>query len=85
MHYYEGMCRALYKLLVLGFKGTVFLNVSRFHRFHASHRTHRSSYVQSGCTLQEAAIVASGLAKVKVPLVPLMHSAAALIRLANMD
>jgi len=36
----------------------------------------------SGCTLQEAAIVASVLAKVKVPL---MHSAAALIRLANMD
>ncbi|EPT03099.1 hypothetical protein FOMPIDRAFT_1047090 [Fomitopsis schrenkii] len=38
--------------------------------------------LNSGCTLQEAAIVASVLAKVKVPL---MHSAAALIRLANMD
>ena len=38
--------------------------------------------MQSGCTLQEAAIIASVLAKVKVPL---MHSAAALIRLANMD
>ncbi|KAH9843704.1 cell adhesion protein byn-1 [Rhodofomes roseus] len=38
--------------------------------------------LNSGCTLLEAAIVASVLAKVKVPL---MHSAAALIRLANMD
>ncbi|KAF9821035.1 hypothetical protein IEO21_01012 [Rhodonia placenta] len=38
--------------------------------------------LSTGCTLQEAAIVASVLAKVKVPL---MHSAAALIRLANMD
>lgn len=37
---------------------------------------------QSGCTLQEAAIVASVLAKVKVPL---LHSSAALIRLANME
>ncbi|PCH41601.1 cell adhesion protein byn-1 [Wolfiporia cocos MD-104 SS10] len=38
--------------------------------------------LNTGCTLQEAAIIASVLAKVKVPL---MHSAAALIRLANMD
>ncbi|KAI0698875.1 Bystin [Cytidiella melzeri] len=38
--------------------------------------------LQNGCTLQEAAIVASVLAKVKVPL---LHSAAALIRLAEMD
>lgn len=37
---------------------------------------------QNGCTLQEAAIVASVLAKVKVPL---LHSSAALIRLANME
>lgn len=38
--------------------------------------------LDSGCTLKEAAIIASILAKVKVPLV---HSAAALIRLAEMD
>ncbi|TBU50500.1 cell adhesion protein byn-1 [Dichomitus squalens] len=38
--------------------------------------------LQTGCTLQEAAIVASVLAKVKIPL---GHSAAALMRLANMD
>ena len=38
--------------------------------------------LQNGCTLQEAAIVASVLAKVKVPL---LHSSAALIRLANME
>ncbi|OJT13181.1 Bystin [Trametes pubescens] len=38
--------------------------------------------LNSGCTLQEAAIVASVLSKVKIPL---GHSAAALMRLANMD
>ncbi|KAF9649319.1 cell adhesion protein byn-1 [Thelephora ganbajun] len=38
--------------------------------------------LQTGCTLQEAAIVASVLAKVKVPL---LHSAAALLKLAEMD
>ncbi|KAH9950103.1 cell adhesion protein byn-1 [Amylocystis lapponica] len=38
--------------------------------------------LNSGCTLQEAAIIASVLTKVKVPL---LHSSAALIRLANMD
>ena len=38
--------------------------------------------LEGGATLKEAAIVASVLAKVKVPLV---HSAAALMRLANME
>ncbi|KAL5530016.1 ENP1 [Sanghuangporus sanghuang] len=38
--------------------------------------------LEGGATLKETAIIASILAKVKVPLV---HSAAALIRLANMD
>ncbi|KAH8105490.1 cell adhesion protein byn-1 [Cristinia sonorae] len=38
--------------------------------------------LNSGCTLQEAAIVASILAKVKVPV---LHSAAALLRLAEME
>ena len=49
-----------------------------------SSRMHRidSTSQQNGCTLQEAAIVASVLAKVKVPL---LHSSAALIRLANME
>ncbi|EPT03096.1 hypothetical protein FOMPIDRAFT_1047087 [Fomitopsis schrenkii] len=41
-----------------------------------------SPLLNLGRTLQEAAIIASGLAKVKVPL---LHSAAVLIRLANMD
>ncbi|EPT03093.1 hypothetical protein FOMPIDRAFT_1040573 [Fomitopsis schrenkii] len=41
-----------------------------------------SHLLNSGRTLQEAAIVTSVLAKVKVPL---MHSVAALIRLANMS
>ncbi|KAI0299724.1 Bystin-domain-containing protein [Multifurca ochricompacta] len=38
--------------------------------------------LDGGCTLKEAAIVASVLAKVKVPL---LHSSAALIHLAGMD
>ncbi|KAI0052588.1 Bystin-domain-containing protein [Auriscalpium vulgare] len=38
--------------------------------------------LDNGCTLKEAAIVASVLVKVKVPL---LHSSAALIRLASMD
>ncbi|THH33809.1 hypothetical protein EUX98_g468 [Antrodiella citrinella] len=38
--------------------------------------------LNSGCTLQEAAIVASILAKVKVPV---LHSAAAILRLAEME
>jgi len=38
--------------------------------------------LHTGCTLPEAAIVASVLAKVKMPL---LHSAAALIKLAEMD
>ncbi|TDL29749.1 Bystin-domain-containing protein [Rickenella mellea] len=38
--------------------------------------------LDSGCTLKEAAIIASVLAKVKVPLV---HSSAAILRIANMD
>jgi len=38
--------------------------------------------LDGGCTLKEAAIVASVLTKVKVPL---LHSSAALIRLAGMD
>lgn len=38
--------------------------------------------LEEGATLKEAAIVASVLAKVRVPLV---HSAAALMRLANME
>ncbi|TCD70471.1 snoRNA-binding rRNA-processing protein [Steccherinum ochraceum] len=38
--------------------------------------------LNSGCTLQEAAIVASILGKVKVPV---LHSAAALLRLAEME
>ncbi|EIM88145.1 Bystin-domain-containing protein [Stereum hirsutum FP-91666 SS1] len=38
--------------------------------------------LDSGCTLKEAAIVASVLAKVKVPL---LHSSAALLRIASME
>ncbi|KAJ8590753.1 Bystin-domain-containing protein [Rhizopogon salebrosus TDB-379] len=38
--------------------------------------------LESGCTLKEAAIIASVVAKKKVPV---LHSAAALLRIANMD
>jgi len=37
---------------------------------------------QQGCTLKEAAIIASLLAKVKVPV---LHASAALMRIADMD
>ncbi|KIK42739.1 hypothetical protein CY34DRAFT_804569 [Suillus luteus UH-Slu-Lm8-n1] len=38
--------------------------------------------LENGCTLKEAAIIASVIAKKKVPV---LHSAAALLRIANMD
>lgn len=38
--------------------------------------------VQQACSLKEAAIVASVLSKVSIPV---LHSAAALLRLAQMD
>ncbi|KAG2345112.1 Bystin-domain-containing protein [Suillus weaverae] len=38
--------------------------------------------LETGCTLKEAAIIASVVAKKKVPV---LHSAAALLRIANMD
>ncbi|KAG0698844.1 Bystin-domain-containing protein [Suillus ampliporus] len=38
--------------------------------------------LENGCTLREAAIIASVVAKKKVPV---LHSAAALLRIANMD
>lgn len=38
--------------------------------------------LENGCTLKEAAIIASVVAKKKVPV---LHSAAALLRIANMD
>ncbi len=41
-----------------------------------------SHLFQQGCTLKEAAIVASVLAKTKVPV---LHSSAALLRIAEMD
>ena len=81
VHYYESMKRALYKPAAF-FKGIVFplLQVWVYDHsldLHACLTGHKN-----GCTLQEAAIVASVLAKVKVPL---LHSSAALIRLANME
>ena len=90
-HLYEALKRALYKPAAF-FKGIVFpmLDVSTarisflslvlptFGRFAGSDRL----CVQGGCTLKEAAIIASVLAKVKVPL---LHSSAALIRLAGME
>jgi hypothetical protein len=38
--------------------------------------------VKQGCTLKEAAIIASVLAKVKVPV---LHASAALLQIAEMD
>jgi hypothetical protein len=39
-------------------------------------------YLQQGCTLKEAAIVASILSRTKLPV---LHASAALIRIAEMD
>ena len=80
-HLYEALKRALYKPAAF-FKGIVFplldvcANCSLWSPFYSSRVS------QGGCTLKEAAIVASVLTKVKVPL---LHSSAALIRLAGMD
>ncbi len=82
VHYYESLKRAMYKPGAV-FKGIVFplLSVSALLRL-CEAKYESDSHIQTGCTLQEAAIVASVLAKVKIPL---GHSAAALMRLANMD
>src|SRR6267154_3987168 len=45
-------------------------------------RAQRELCSHNGCTLREAAIIASVVAKKKVPV---LHSAAALLRIANMD
>ena len=82
VHYYESLKRALYKPAAF-FKGIVFpLLQVRFCPWLVRFCFMLRSCDQTGCTLQEAAIVASVLAKVKVPL---LHSAAALLKLAEMD
>ena len=85
-HLYEALKRALYKPAAF-FKGIVFplLDVSAMPPGvdgACSLTLHTAGLIQGGCTLKEAAIVASVLTKVKVPL---LHSSAALIRLAGMD
>ena len=82
-HLYEALKRALYKPAAF-FKGIVFplLDVSALLIRVYGYSRSASGDVQGGCTLKEAAIVASVLIKVKVPL---LHSSAALIRLAGMD
>jgi hypothetical protein len=81
-HLYEALKRALYKPAAF-FKGIVFplLDVSAMLSGCLLAHISRPG-TQGGCTLKEAAIVASVLTKVKVPL---LHSSAALIRLAGMD
>ena len=83
VHYYESLKRALYKPAAF-FKGIVFplLQVRSLALTCSIPLRAEARYDQTGCTLQEAAIVASVLAKVKVPL---LHSAAALLKLAEMD
>lgn len=80
VQYYECLKRALYKPGAF-FKAIIFpmLDVRSLHSFRW---IPCSQYFQSGCTLKEAAIIASVLAKNKVPVV---HSSAALMRIVNMD
>jgi len=84
-HLYEALKRALYKPAAF-FKGIVFplldVRVMPSGIFACACLRSGVWHTQGGCTLKEAAIVASVLAKVKVPL---LHSSAALIRLAGMD
>lgn len=80
IHYYETLKRALYKPSAF-FKGIIFplldVGCSTCLVFR-----HLMPLTKSGCTLKEAAIIGSVLSKVKVPLV---HSSAAIMRIANMD
>lgn len=78
--YYESMKRALYKPGAF-FKGIIFpmLDVST-HSILISWPGVDS--LQQGCSLKEAAIVASILARTKIPV---LHASAALIRIAEMD
>lgn len=81
VHYYESLKRAVFKPAAF-FKGIVF-PLLQVRRHTCSIQVYAEAGCnQTGCTLQEAAIVASVLAKVKVPL---LHSAAALLKLAEMD
>lgn len=80
VQYYEALKRALYKPGAF-FKGIVF-PMLEVDPSHPCLTLCSLDIFQSGCTLKEAAIIASIIAKKKVPV---LHSAAALLRIAQMD
>jgi len=81
VQYYEALKRALYKPGAF-FKGIVFPMLEVDPSYPRLISVHSLDIFQSGCTLKEATIVASIIAKKKVPV---LHSAAALLRIAQMD
>lgn len=81
VQYYEALKRALYKPGAF-FKGIVFPMLEVDPSYPRLISVYSLDIFQSGCTLKEAAIIASIIAKKKVPV---LHSAAALLRIAQMD
>lgn len=80
VHLYEALKKSLYKPAAF-FKGILF-PLCEVSRIVSTRRLVIQTNTQSACSLKEAAIVASVLSKVSVPV---LHSAAALLRLASMD
>ena len=79
--YYECLKRALYKPGAF-FKGLIFPMLDVCTWFMVSLDFELIKFLQQGCSLKEAAIVASVLAKTKIPV---LHASAALLRIAEMD
>lgn len=80
VHLYEALKKGLYKPAAF-FKGVLF-PLCEVSTGREDELERGSADVQTACSLKEAAIVASVLSKVSVPV---LHSAAALLRLAQMD
>lgn len=81
IHYYEALKKALYKPGAF-FKGFVFPLLDVRFEFLMETSLLANPSVKQACTLKEAAIIASVLARVKVPV---LHASAALLQIAEMD
>jgi len=82
--YYESLKRALYKPGAF-FKGIIFpmLDVrTRLFFLNMVGYMNSTHFFQQGCTLKEATIIASVLARTKIPV---LHASAAMLRIAEME
>lgn len=81
VHYFQALKKSMYKPGAF-FKGIIFplLDVRQLMRIRFGYTDIKT--IQQGCTLKEATIVASILARTKVPV---LHASAALLRIAEMD